>query len=402
MSLDSASTRNRLILIFIALLFAAGFYYTKNTGGAGLMVPHASAVWIVAVLAISIGIIILCRSRKIYLPHYWLGLAMLPLGFIISGFLAEVYRPLEWAFRIGFVTGGALFFFALFQYRPSRRTLESVLFFLVIASFLQSLIALAQIHQLYSLQHWIPITPGKMGGSFQQYIMLASFLATGLVTSLYLLTVPGFAARSRLYKAMLYVSITFTISFILASGSRVGLLGLLLGSLLLLLSRRRVLWKRKNRSIPMLIAIAIGIGYGFHLSDGLSRVEKTMQRDGYENHRYVIYELSWDLFTEKPLFGHGLGSFPRVFQEKRIPFQKEHPNARSSPGMYSHPHNEILFWLVEGGSVSVLGIIIASTVTLIQLIRIGLSRGLAYMGLILPITLHTMTELPFYLSPAPL
>jgi O-antigen polymerase len=123
-----------------------------------------------------------------------------------------------------------------------------------------------------------------------------------------------------------------------------------------------------------------------------------VSRDGYQNARLVVYQLSWELVKEKPLFGHGLGSFPKVFQEKRIAFQQEHPEARSPGLMYDHPHNEVLYWLVEAGFVSVVGMLLFAIATLRQLIGLGWQRGVAYVALITPITLHTLVELPFYLS----
>jgi O-antigen polymerase len=112
-----------------------------------------------------------------------------------------------------------------------------------------------------------------------------------------------------------------------------------------------------------------------------------------------MYQMSWELFLEKPLFGHGIGSYTRVFQEKRISFQRENPVAYLSPRMNSHPHNEVLFWLVENGLIAVSGMVAFIAVTVLQLFSLGWQRGLAYAALIFPISLHVLVELPFYLSP---
>jgi O-antigen polymerase len=66
--------------------------------------------------------------------------------------------------------------------------------------------------------------------------------------------------------------------------------------------------------------------------------------------------------------------------------------------MYSHPHNELLYWLVEAGVVSVLGMLLFSIATLRQFFALGWQRGAAYLAMIAPITMHTFTGLPFYLS----
>jgi O-antigen polymerase len=66
--------------------------------------------------------------------------------------------------------------------------------------------------------------------------------------------------------------------------------------------------------------------------------------------------------------------------------------------MYSHPHNEMLYWLVETGLVSVIGMLCFAVVSILQLVRVGCQRGLAYFGMIFPISLHVIVELPFYQS----
>jgi O-antigen polymerase len=114
--------------------------------------------------------------------------------------------------------------------------------------------------------------------------------------------------------------------------------------------------------------------------------------------RWKIYKLSWDLFTESPVVGHGLGSFQKVFQDKRREYQQEGTLHLGSEPRFSHPHNEMFLWLVEGGIVSVSGIVLAAIVTFVQLIKIGWRRGCGYAALLIPITLHTQVELPFYTS----
>jgi O-antigen polymerase len=66
--------------------------------------------------------------------------------------------------------------------------------------------------------------------------------------------------------------------------------------------------------------------------------------------------------------------------------------------MYDHPHNEVLYWLVEAGLLSVLGMLLFAIATLRQFYGLGWQRGAAYLAMIAPITMHTFVELPFYLS----
>jgi len=91
--------------------------------------------------------------------------------------------------------------------------------------------------------------------------------------------------------------------------------------------------------------------------------------------------------------GAGAGSFESVW-----------PDALASTGQVSsfehtvtHPHNEILFVLAEGGIVALSGLVLFAGIFCIPLIK-GSHRSRTIWALTLPIALHCMTEYPFYLS----
>jgi O-antigen polymerase len=66
--------------------------------------------------------------------------------------------------------------------------------------------------------------------------------------------------------------------------------------------------------------------------------------------------------------------------------------------MVSHPHNEILLWMVEGGITAVVAILLVCLGTLLVLWQVGKTRSWAYLGLMLPLVLHMQVELPLYMS----
>jgi O-antigen polymerase len=389
--------RNTLFLLLVSLLCIASFYYQPNLGGGNLRMPYTYPVWIAALAVIGAGVFLFSSSSRLLLPRYWLWLLALPAGLLVSGLLAETLRPIEWALRLGFVFGGFLFFFSLFQFRLDKKGIESLLFLLAVAGLLHTLVGYIQLFDSDWLRGWIP-QKNRPEGIFQQPNLMASLAATTLAISIYLATTAGFGARSLIYKVVLYINVLLQPAIILASGSRIGLLGLVVGVVLLIASRYRFLLRRKRNLVILSFALFAGLGYGLYLSDEASKVQEKIARDGYQEARVVVYKLTWGLVKEKPLFGHGLGSFPKVFQEKRIPFQKAYPEAHSSKRMYGHPHNEVLYWLVEAGLVSVLGMLLFAAATLRQFFMLGWQRGAAYMAMIAPITMHSFVELPFYLS----
>jgi O-antigen polymerase len=395
---NGSGRHNSLFLFLLAVLCLASFFVQPNIGGGGLRMPYTYPIWIAALAVIATGVFLFSSSSRIVLPRYWLWLLALPGGLLISGLFAEMLRPVEWAVRLAFVFGGFLFLFSVFQYRLDRRGIESVLFLLAFAGLLHTGVAYIQLFGSDLLHGWIPPSRNKTEGIFQQYNLLASLAATSLAIAIYLTTTSGFRSRPLLYKLFLYANVLFQPAIILASGSRTGLLGLLVGVALLIVSRYRILLRRKKNLLILSTALLLGLVYGSYLSDNAKRVQEKVSRDGYQESRMVVFHLTWELVKEKPLFGHGIGSFPKVFHEKRIQFQKEHPEAHSTIGMYGHPHNEVLYWLVEVGIVSVLGMLLFSAVTLWQLIKLGWQRGGAYVAMMAPITMHTLLELPFYLS----
>ena len=63
-----------------------------------------------------------------------------------------------------------------------------------------------------------------------------------------------------------------------------------------------------------------------------------------------------------------------------------------------HPHNEILFWTVEGGIIPLIGLLIMAGGFLIVIWRTEQKSSWSMLGLTFPILIHTQLELPFYIS----
>ena len=64
----------------------------------------------------------------------------------------------------------------------------------------------------------------------------------------------------------------------------------------------------------------------------------------------------------------------------------------------THPHNEILLWVVEGGVAPLIAICIIAFAYLNLFRSYKLKDILPLLSLIFPIFIHTQTELPFYIS----
>jgi len=372
------------------------FYSQVSPGGEGLLIPYNSWTWICAIVVICSGIFQIIIKNTIVLPKYWLYIAALPLGIIISGFIIDSTKPVEWLIKIGFVVGGYLFLIALFQFKLSRQTINNILYGICLSAIFHSFITYTQIMG-WQISNLIPNSANNSPISFFQQINInATYLTTSFFIALYLASCDVFSHKSIFLKILLVVTIFATTAILLAISSRTTLVAFAVSMPLIVYARYKQFKLNKKLSVTLIVAFILGICVGADLSKGFAKYETKL--DTQRQHaRIYIYDLSWQIFKEKPLLGHGLGSFEQVFQEAKI----DYPHSDKLGGQrFSHPHNELLIWLIEAGVISLIGIIIAVIGTLLALFSLGIKHGFTYLALLFPISFHTQVELPFYLSSA--
>ncbi|MDO6592401.1 Wzy polymerase domain-containing protein [Neptuniibacter sp. 1_MG-2023] len=391
----------RLFFILFGCLFLiAPFYYQPNLGGEGLFLPYNGAIWIVASWIIASASFLIYKNQKIVLPKYWLGLALFPIGALATGFIADKNNPTEWIVRLSVIIGGYLFFLSLFQFQLKSKHIERSLYIILAMGLIAAAYGVIQtLTGATNLAFMMPVSTNHSPvGIFQQVNLQASFMATLLVLTYYLSSRPTVRTFSFLIQATLLIAALGASYNIATSGSRVGLLGAALGLLCLFIGRWKLFRQTKIIFIALIIATLAG---GILGKSGLEKTADKVDRaiGGVSaDVRWHIYSLSLDIFAQAPLIGHGLGSFQKVFQEERIEYQQQTDSSLRSSPRFSHPHNELIFWLVEGGIVSIIGILAAAIYTLVQLFKAGWQRGWGYAALLFPLVFHTQVELPFYIS----
>ncbi len=395
--------RHRVLYTLFAFLFLiAGFYYQDNLGGEGLSLPFNAVIWIPVVLIIAAGLITMIRSQLWVKPRLLGVLLLFPAGIVAGGFVSGMERPSEWIIRLGVLVGGILFWFSLLQYRFKRRDQENLLYLLLAAMLVHAMVGLMQLVPLDFIKGWIPISPNhQLLGMFQQPNLQASLMATAVALSIYLATLPGFGGQRWPMKSLVYLTLGLSVFEVFGSGSRTGILGLGVAVLLLLISRFPMLRKFKARFLLILFTIVLGSGLGVAYTEGALRAYsklELMAQNG-KDARPHVYRIAVDVFKKSPLTGYGIGSFQREFQNERAIYsaQSDSKVIDAAP-RFSHPHNELLFWAIEGGLMALLSIAAAVVAVFLQLWRMGWQRGGAVAALLLPITLHTQVELPFYIS----
>ena len=397
------SRSSKVLTILLSLLFlVAPFYYQDNLGGEGLNLPFNAVVWLPVLFIIAGATYKIIDSGSWVRPNYlWLILAM-PIGLYLTGFVSGMERPGEWLIRLGVVFGGIALWFSVLQYRISEQQMNQLLYLLLASMLIHALVGLVQMisHPLFT--GWVPISSGnRLLGMFQQPNLQASLMATAVALALWLATTKSFSEQRWPQKSALFLTLFLASLEVTASGSRVGLIGSLLVLLLIGAGRIKVMISQPLLTIALAFTLGAGAVAGYQANDGAvqayNKIEKLAEEG--KDARPHIYRIALNVFERSPLFGHGIGSFQSEFQKERVTYyQTTDASAVDGAPRFSHPHNELLFWMDEGGLVALLAIGIAVIGVVLQLIRMGWGEGLALAALLLPIAFHTQTELPFYIS----
>ncbi len=382
------------------LFLVAPLYFQPNFGGRGLSLPYNIPVWAIASLLIGGGLYLIAATRQFIRPLNAWAYLLFPAVIILSGIIAGSSQPIPWLFRQIYVAGGILFLFALFQFNIKQPQIERILYVVVASAFINALIATIQVFSPELIQGWLVTAGNTPIGIFQQINVLSSYLATGIIISFYLISRPSIVSTSLAAKILLIICIGSSAFIIAYIGSRSGMLSAVTGILIILVSRRQQFKKRAALTLIALAALLGGSIPGGTIEDGFKNLsQKTVEvAQGADfSVRINMYAVALELIAQKPLAGHGIGNFQRVWGIQTGDYHQRNLSARLPP-YAEHPHNELAYWLIEGGIVSFAGIAVAVGAVILVLIRCGLQRGGAYAALLIPITLHAQVEQPFYIS----
>lgn len=407
MKTASFSTFKPIEWFLVGLLLLAPFYYHANIGGTGFRIPNNIVIWFFASVIGFYSLYKLSQAKFFYIPRYFLFIMAFPILAFFSGMTAGVEIANQWVFRLLYIWGGVLFFFGLYQHGLKQGRIDRILFLIVISGLIHALVGLAQIVLVEKIPTWLPLNPnGVPTGLFQQINNHASFQVTSLIIAFWLLTRPYIRYGKNWHFFLLLLAIACSAFIISSSESRVGALAVIISFPLFLLSRWHQIVREKKRwaivSIILVIAlISANIGANIRSENGLvSIADKTAAlNSGFSGSgRLGIYTIAYNAFKEQPFFGHGIGSFIRVWQQGKPEFYADHPNATLPNKRVAHPHNETIFWLMEGGIVAGIGLLLVFSAVLLTLRKLPPSRRYAYAALLFPIALHSQVELPFYIS----
>ncbi|CAJ1820065.1 hypothetical protein FNBNMHLP_01404 [Aeromonas jandaei] len=284
---------------------------------------------------------------------------------------------------------GLLFLCCLYQWQLVRPSRDRLLYLLLGAVAIEALLGLVQFY-LLTPSNWIGYDTlvNRPYGIFQQPNVMASFLATGLSLAVWL----DMRGQANTWLMVLrYGVVVATTVLLVVLQSRVGQLGGLLSLLLLMpqLYRQRALGR-------ILVLVGMGIALGLFSLYGISGAKRGIEIYQTGGYRPIYWIYCAKLIAQSPWVGWGYGSFETIFLHHYMADKALNPGMVQIEYNLDHPHNEFLYWAVEGGIAPMIGMVIMGGALLWRLSKTRLSHGMAVLALVTPILLHTQTEYPLY------
>ena len=368
----------------------------ETPGGTGLYLSFNVFGWLIATILISLGLWQITRKRKVVTSKLQLYSLLGFLCLCVPMFYGSEFSDHAIPRLLG-LAGGLLFLFCLYQFDELTDNPQQILWLILIAVALQASFGLVQ-YFILETGDWGGYRPGisKPHGSFLQRNVMASFMTTGIALCLYLGRESKYLYFNRLKYCLIYFTLFCSSFLIIPLLSRTGYLTLI--SVILLLTP--YLFTKNRRQLLKLLFIILAALISSQVSV-IDKPSNLAERKGTNiTARSDIYSITTRLILDKPIFGSGYGTFERSYLDFNNQLKRQSPEINQPLLKLTHPHNEVLYWVSEGGIVAFIGLILFSIAYMNSWLKINnkLAKRLAILGLITPLLLHSQLEFPFYTS----
>lgn len=384
------NTKYLFKVVFGTYLLGGMHFSIDHLGGSGLYLPSNIIGWIFISILIGLGCWQIGKTTKLHYSQFYascclaFGLMCLPLLYTNS-----TYADLSLMRLLG-LGGGIILYLSFKQFEFSLSERSWFLYIILGGIIIQTLYGLIQ--NLNPSESWNDLGFKHINNILIQKNIMSTLLVTGISISIFLLINDRnvFEKKSKLF--IIYTIVFFSSILIFPLQSRTGFLALLFAIILIL--KYSSLRSKPIQIWTGLLILGLTIGWRSTIDP------RSEQMSTYaENHRKLTYRLSFELFKNNPLTGVGYGgflsSFRRYYAEKK---QKDPSLLSIGNNNLNHPHNELLFWMVEGGILPLIGLLIIAGGFLVIIWRTRKKQSWSAFGMVFPILLHTQLELPFYIS----
>lgn len=230
------------------------------------------------------------------------------------------------------------FVFIYFFFKVNNISRQNVAVIIVFVCLVQAIYGILQYYM-------IVYTPNtfKVVGSFDNPAGFAASLVVGLPFSL------SFKS-SKVLKCLRLLASGVIIAAVVLSESRAGILAIILSSAIYLFSKNKniVRYKFRYSIIGIITMLIMGVLLFFYKKNSaLGRI--------------LIWENSIEMISDKPMVGHGSGSFLSkymIYQANNFEYNPDSLLSKLADNV-SHPFNEYLFLTVEYGVIGLLILVLA-------------------------------------------
>ena len=389
---------NKAFIFSLAVVFLLAMHFPmQNPGGAALSLSFNVTTWMALSFSFGLGFYKISSHREIIYSKLTLGLFICVVLLTIPTIYDNANLSNVDDRMIG-LWAGFIFFVILQQFKFSEQQKYQLLWLILLAVVIEA---------LFGFWQYLMLEPGNMFvyntvvnrpyGIFQQPNIMASFLATGLVLSGFLITTLSSKPQAIVSKlTLLFVIPLLTVPLLIALASRTGWLGAIIAIACVLPFLYH--FSTKKRFFGWFAAILIGIVIGLFMIQSQGTDDIILKKADVESPRTYIIPQAFDMIVEKPLAGYGYGKFEYEYINYTAKRHQQDVNYKPGLPMMDHPHNELLFWAVEGGVIPLIGILLAALFVALHILKAKAGKRLAIFALFIPIGLHTQLEYPFYHS----
>ena len=379
---------NYLLTLSLTLLFAMHLHLS-NTGGVSLQLPFNS----VTLLLISfITLTAFVNIKKLKYDQFSKALFCFLIVILIPLTWSDFYNAISESLRFIAILIGLMFYLSLLQINKSKSFYLKLLLLVSTASLIEGLLSLYQYYLFIPSIYHFDLSYGRPYGVFQQPNVLASFLVTGLSVSLFILS--QYINLTNKIKAFLYFNSLISIWVTLLCESRVGYITLGIVILFYLLTQVRN--KKLKKTLLLLVLLSSSLAYILpYKGEADDQGRKYSATDA--GSRIYIYEDTLNLILKKPILGYGYGSFHNALLGQSA-IEAEQRNNTNIAKNVAHPHNELLYWYLEGGVITLIAFILLITVLAKNIFHTKKRVRGKLLLLLVPILFHLQVELPFYHS----
>ena len=389
---------NKVFIFSLAVMFLLAMHFPmQNPGGAGLSLSFNVTTWMALSISLGIGLYKISTAREIKYSALTISLFVCALLLTIPILYDNVNMD-NISNRLIGLWVGFVFFVVLQQFKFSEQQKQQLLWLVVLAVIIEA---------LFGLWQYLMLEPGNMFvyntkvnrpyGIFQQPNVMASFLATGLVISGFLIPTQLTRSRSVFSKmTLLYLVPLLTVPLLIALASRTGWLGATLATIGILPFIYH--FSTKKHCASWLISIIVGAVLGIIIIQSQGTGDFILAKADVESPRRYTIPQTLDMIVEKPLTGYGYGRFEHEYIHYTATRHQQDENYRAGLAQMDHPHNELLFWGAEGGVLPIIALLLAALFVALHINKVKGSKRLALYSLFIPIVLHTQLEYPFYHS----